>query len=221
MGKRKTDIDIEDGSKVFFTSDTHFNHKNIIGSCHRPFSSVEEMNKAIIDNWNEKVPTDALVFHLGDFAWGSNMKLYEDLIGSLNGRIILVKGNHDEKNLPKNTARLLELFEGITNQIYCLIEGRYVYMNHYPFLCYGGVYREDNDKVYQLFGHCHYGKIQTGLDMPRAKFLLPTQYDVGIDNNDYTPISWNEVDEKIKEQIKTDSNMTMWWKNNESNEVDE
>ena len=52
--------------------------------------------------------------------------------------------------------------------------------------------------VYQLFGHIHSGKGQTGLDMPRMNLLFPTQYDVGMDNNNYTPLSWKEVNEKIQ-----------------------
>ena len=65
--------------------------------------------------------------------------------------------------------------------------------------------------VYQLFGHIHSGKGQTGLDMPRMNLLFPTQYDVGMDNNNYTPLSWKEVDEKINRQIEENKNMTMWW----------
>ena len=54
-------------NKVWFTSDTHFNHIGIIKFCDRPFSSVEEMNQALIDNWNSTIPSDGIVFHLGDF----------------------------------------------------------------------------------------------------------------------------------------------------------
>lgn len=56
--------------KVFFTSDTHFGHKAIIGFCDRPFSSVEEMTEVLVENWNSVVgPTDT-IYHLGDFAFG-------------------------------------------------------------------------------------------------------------------------------------------------------
>ena len=57
-----------DGDKVFFTSDTHFNHTNIIQYCQRPFKSTDEMNEAMIDNWNSVVGEDDTVFHLGDFS---------------------------------------------------------------------------------------------------------------------------------------------------------
>ena len=64
----KVDFKYNDGSKIFFTSDTHFDHANIIKFCDRPFKDVEEMNWKLIKNWNDKVPQDGLVFHLGDFA---------------------------------------------------------------------------------------------------------------------------------------------------------
>lgn len=55
--------------------------------------------------------------------------------------------------------------------------------------------------VYQLFGHVHSGKNAKGKDIDRLKFLFPTQYDVGVDNNDYTPISWEEVNGEIEKQL--------------------
>ena len=53
----------------WFTSDTHFGHKNIIEYCKRPFSSVEQMNEMLIKKWNNKVKVDDIVFHLGDFSF--------------------------------------------------------------------------------------------------------------------------------------------------------
>ena len=74
-------------------------------------------------------------------------------------------------------------------------------MNHVPFLCYGGTYRDQKGLVYQLFGHVHSGRNGKGKDIERLKYLFPTQYDVGVDNNDYTPISWYEAEEKIEKQL--------------------
>lgn len=59
-----------DGSRVFFTSDTHFNHTNIIRFCNRPFKDVSHMNETIISNWNRVVGPEDIVFHLGDFCLG-------------------------------------------------------------------------------------------------------------------------------------------------------
>ena len=60
----------EDGSNIFFTSDSHFGHENIIRFCKRPFNSVREMNEELIHRWNSKVRPNDIVFHLGDFCWG-------------------------------------------------------------------------------------------------------------------------------------------------------
>lgn len=80
--------------KYFIISDTHFNHANIIKYCNRPFKDVEEMNKAIIKNWNETVSNNDVVIHLGDVALGSREEA-KKIIQQLNGRKILIKGNHD------------------------------------------------------------------------------------------------------------------------------
>jgi len=90
---KKVDIKYTDGSNIFFVSDTHFGHSNIIQFCDRPFASVEEMDYNLIKNWNEKVPLDGLVFHLGDFGWGGYQE-YKKIRDQLNGKIILIKGNH-------------------------------------------------------------------------------------------------------------------------------
>jgi calcineurin-like phosphoesterase family protein len=73
-----------------------------------------------------------------------------------------------------------------------LIDGWHIYLNHYPFLAYVGAYNEKR-KVGQLFGHVHYYNDSKGLDSERLNELFPFQYDVGVDNNNYTPVSWKKV----------------------------
>ena len=194
----KVDFKYNDGSKIFFTSDSHYFHENIIKFCDRPFKDVEEMNHKLIENWNNKVPHDGLVFHLGDFAWGGYDQ-WKSIRDQLNGEIILIKGNHDIKNMTATAEE--ELFKFSTQQMLIEIEGRKVYLNHYPFLCYAGTYRDPKGLVFQCFGHCHSGPEKKGMDIPRLQYLFPTQYDVGVDNNNYEPISWNEVNEKIGKQL--------------------
>lgn len=199
--KNKYDFNIENAENVFFTSDTHFNHFNIIKSCGRPFNDENEMNEALINNWNAVTNEDSVIFHLGDFAWG-NYKKWKEVRDRLNGHIILIKGNHDWKNGPQNEEQENELFDYVTQQMYLRIEGRQVYLNHFPFLCYGGTYRTPESVVYQLYGHVHSGEnSKGGKDLPRLENAFPTQYDVGVDNNKYTPISWRLVDIRIQDQI--------------------
>lgn len=198
MKKQNIQTNYSNGSNIFFTSDTHFDHTNIIGFCNRPFKSIEEMNETIISNWNNKVGKDDIVFHLGDFSFGNgNAKQFID---KLNGKIILIMGNHDFKNLKQKD---LELFYHYSQQMFIKIEGQKIYLNHNPFLCYGGTYRREGDEVWQLFGHVHSGPYsKDGLDNERLKMLFPFQYDVGVDNNNFTPISFYELKDKITEQIK-------------------
>ena len=156
------------------------------------------MNYKIIENWNNKVPSDGIVFHLGDFAWGG-FPFWKNIRNQLNGEIILIKGNHDEKNLTPTASE--ELFKYVAPQMKIRVEGRTIYLNHYPFLCYAGTYRDPKGLTYQAFGHVHSGPGAKGLDVDRLKMLFPTQYDVGVDNNNYEPISWAELNEKISKQL--------------------
>ena len=78
----------------FFTSDTHFGHKNIIHLAERPFKDVQEMNEMLVKNWNDTVSPNDTVFHLGDVALGPIRESLE-YIRRLNGDIRLVIGNHD------------------------------------------------------------------------------------------------------------------------------
>ena len=88
------DYNYSDGSKVFFTSDHHFGHANIIRFCNRPWSTISEHNRALIANWNAVVPEDGIVFHLGDFCYkGGGFPAMWWIKGQLHGRIILVRGN--------------------------------------------------------------------------------------------------------------------------------
>lgn len=189
MSEKKYKFDPE---HTFFTSDTHFGHANIIRFCNRPFKNVEEMDEALIENWNQVVSDDDTVFHLGDFAFGGS-NVWKSIIPRLNGHINLIIGNHDRKNLRQG---YMSSFGMVVPQLQIEIEGNPIYLNHYPFLCYGGSYRG----VWQLFGHVHSGPNAEGLDISRLKTLFPTQYDVGVDNNDYAPISYKEVKAKIEYQ---------------------
>jgi calcineurin-like phosphoesterase family protein len=82
--------------KIFVIANTHFNHANIIKYCNRPFNSVEEMNETMINNWNNIVSDQDIVYHLGDVFIGGN----PELLYNLKGRKRLVVGNHDALKNP-------------------------------------------------------------------------------------------------------------------------
>ena len=82
-------------TKFFFTSDTHFSHKNILSFGIRPFSTLEEMEEVLINNWNRKVRPGDIVYHLGDFFLGKDPEKACQILDRLNGQKFLIKGNHD------------------------------------------------------------------------------------------------------------------------------
>ena len=125
-----------DGSNLFFTSDTHFYHGNIIRFCNRPFKSVEMMNETIISNWNNTVGQDDIVFHLGDFCLGGSAE-WNKILDRLNGKIYLIMGNHDLKNIRQG---YIGRFEHVAMQMHIEVGKQKIYLNHYPFLCFDGGY---------------------------------------------------------------------------------
>lgn len=188
-------------TSIFFTSDSHFFHSNIIKFCDRPFENVEEMNEALIDNWNKTVGPKDIIYHLGDFCFAGSAE-WHSILGRLNGRIHLILGNHDEKNLRQG---YMQLFEEVTYQSHICVGPDNFYLNHYPYLCYPG----HHSHTYQLFGHIHSSPYRfNGIDSNRSKqTLTPTQYDVGVDWNNFTPISYEELIKKLEFQVTNNVNM--------------
>lgn len=180
---------------TFFTSDTHFNHANIIKFCNRPFKDVEQMNDVMIANWNSVIGKDDTVFHLGDFCLGSAAE-WTKILDRLNGKIYLIMGNHDLKNIRQG---FISRFEHVAMQMRIEIGKKRIYLCHYPFLCFEGSYKDD---VWQLFGHVHTRRSNSGIDAGRLQYLYPTQYDVGVDNNNFTPVSFGQVKRIIDKQVE-------------------
>ena len=180
---------------TFFTSDTHFNHANIIKFCNRPFKDVEQMNDVMIANWNSVIGKDDTVFHLGDFCLGGEAE-WTKILDRLNGKIYLIMGNHDLKNIRQG---FISRFEHVAMQMRIEIGKKRIYLCHYPFLCFEGSYKDD---VWQLFGHVHTRRSNSGIDAGRLQYLYPTQYDVGVDNNNFTPVSFGQVKRIIDKQVE-------------------
>lgn len=197
------------GNGLWFTSDTHFYHNVIIEYCKRPFKTIEEHNQKLIDNWNAVVGPDDTVFHLGDFCLGGAPK-WREIREQLNGHIILIVGNHDDKN---RTQGIDALFDYVTYQMRINVDGRTVYVNHFPFMCFAHWNSEKYPRehlAFALSGHVHLQKNYEGSDKPILNHYLPTQYDVGVDFNNYTPVSWEEINNKINYQIDNHCNLQCW-----------
>ncbi len=154
-----------DASRVFFTSDTHFNHTNIIDYCQRPFRNIYDMNETIIANWNNVVGPDDIVFHLGDFCLGGADE-WNRILDRLNGKIYLILGNHDLKNIRQG---FIDRFEHVAMSMCIQIGKKKIYLSHFPYLCFDGGYNHD---VWQLFGHVHIRHYNTGIQGNRIKIII-------------------------------------------------
>lgn len=165
---------------IFFTADTHFGYENIIFYTKRPFKDREEMNQKLIENWNKVVGKNDVVYHLGDFAFG-NFRFIKEIRHRLNGKIHLILGNHDYRN---NIDMLKSVFASISDmkEIYIEEYQQLFVLCHYPMRTWHGSH---NGSI-QLYGHSH-----------GTLLSLPGQMDVGVDSNNFKPLSIEEVIEKI------------------------
>jgi calcineurin-like phosphoesterase family protein len=178
-------------TKVFFISDTHLQHKNIIKYCNRPFKTVEEMDSTMIKNWNSVVGPNDIVFHAGDFCFGKKSD-WTYLLNSLNGIKYLAAGNHDVNITSSLFQSVQQSFNiRIVGDPEIVSDGQRISINHYPMLSWYQSHRGS----WQLFGH-HHG----GLSNKKSVKLSPNQMDVGVDIHNFTPISYEKVKEIITKQ---------------------
>lgn len=133
---------------IFVISDTHFNHRNVITYSGRPYSDVEEMNKDLISRWNSVVSKNDIVIHCGDFALDKNSTI-QNLRNQLNGRIILVRGNHDEHGIIWYQTRGF-LYAKRARLKLVLPDGAVDVFSHYP-----PQKEVVNPNYFYYFGHVH------------------------------------------------------------------
>lgn len=176
---------------IFFTSDDHFYHK--LMKEQRGFESIEEMNETLIENWNNKIPEDGIVFFLGDFAF-SNKNRIEEIANRLNGIIYFVKGNHDKKKIVSNVKKFISLdslediwVEDVNEQ--GKKEYQHVVLCHYPV----HTWNRKHYGSWHLFGHSHGMFEENHSDYYNTNRMI----DVGVDCHNLTPISYEEVKEII------------------------
>lgn len=168
--------------KIFFIADTHFGHAEIIGYENRPFADVGEMDEAIIRNWNETVTEADTVFVVGDFSVYTKEKTTE-ILGRLKGHKRLVMGNHDTES---EQFYMDCGFEGVSR--YPVIYDGFWILSHEP------MYINSNMPYANIFGHVHANPIYS--DYSAQSFC------VCCERINYTPIAFEEIRDKIKEEIK-------------------
>ena len=187
--------------KVWFTSDLHFWHKNICKYCNRPFETMEEMNQALIDNWNSVVKEDDTVFVLGDMGFCGYDKL-EPLISQLNGKKYLIQGNHDSDKI---VFRLYEanIIEGYYKMHEVTIisdeecPDQQLTLCHFPMIDWPNKERG----AWMVHGHQH--------QLPETPSCSVMHWDVGVDRNGLKPISFEQLKINITTQFVNRNNENM------------
>lgn len=168
--------------QVWFTSDPHFGHTNVLKYCNRPYKDTDEMHESMIAKWNGRVGPDDVVWMLGDIFFCGEDEAVE-ILSRLNGAKHLLLGNHDKRI--RNSKKIQGMFTEIYPDLHSTyINGQYVVMCHYPLLSWDRAFHGS----YMLHGHCH-GTIPFD---PRYRRL-----DVGADCWNYAPVSWSDVSRKL------------------------
>lgn len=179
-------------SDLYFVSDLHFYHKNIISYCNRPFGDVEYMNKRLIEEWNKTVPKNGIVFMLGDFCFTDSKEKWVKIVEQLNGIIYHISGNHDKycimasrpNNYISDTNDRVDILEITVNDDEMSDGYQEITMCHFPMLAWNNSHRNS----WNLYGHVHGA-------YPNPKYFT---LDVGVDNvakltGQYRPLSYEEI----------------------------
>lgn len=177
---------------IYLTSDFHFNHDREFIYKPRACESVHEMNGILITNFNEIVSDDDDVYILGDLMLGGPDKLNDGLnmLVALNGKLHLVRGNHDTDKRWAAYSMLPNVVEQ-SNAIYLKYKGFHFYMSHYPTFT-ANLEKESLKRcTINLYGHTH----------QQSNFYndIPFMYHVGVDSHNNCPVS---IDEAIRDMYK-------------------
>jgi len=187
---------------IWFTSDTHFGHRNILKYCSRPFKNVWEMNYQLIENWNSVVQPDDQVLHLGDFSFLPK-KQAREILQCLNGEKTIVTGNHDSEMLEKDFSDLISFFPKATLQLYIMKNPSVrSLLDHVP----GWPSRQDEFEIevshypeaiegnhdFHFCGHIH----TQWRSWERTDGTII--YNVGVDEWDHHPINIEDIIEDMK-----------------------
>ena len=192
------------GQRLFFTSDTHYNHANICSAttkwtdpvtC-REFKSLEYMNAHLVGNINEMVGQDDVLFHLGDWSFGGfeQIELFRNQIVCRN--IHIITGNHDH-HIENNREGIQSIFSSVNKYLNLIVkynvgtplqdEARFALM-HFPIASWDNMARG----AIHLHGHVHFEADK--------RIGVGKMMDVGVDGNGLYPIDMSEVLKLMRNQ---------------------
>lgn len=211
---QKIHIELEKGQTIWFTSDLHFGHRNILNFCNRPWEDEKQMGKALIQNWNDTVGDNDIVFVLGDTFWFNHSRDIQKVLSQLKGKTIyMIPGNHDDFEVYHRALQYSKVDDSrivlCQDIVACWITEenkpkREIWMSHYPMMTWP--HRENG--AYQFFGHIHSRPDRDeGVDQDLP--LHWNQCDVGCDFWSYVPVSLEELEKFIS--IKK-ADYDMWQK---------
>jgi calcineurin-like phosphoesterase family protein len=183
---------------IFVTSDLHFNHNREFVWKVRGFNAIDEMNETIVKNWNATVGKDDHVYVLGDLCLGggdlSVLAANKMLIESLNGKLHIIRGNHDTESRVRMYETCANVVDDVKWADMLCYKGYHFYLSHFPTLT-GNLEKETLKQcTCNLFGHTH----QTTnfyLDMPYL-------YHVGVDSHNCYPVSLDNIIQEMKAKVK-------------------
>ena len=185
----------EDKENIFFTGDLHFGHANVIAFDNRPFKTVEEMDAELIRRWNNKVGKGDLTYVLGDMIWKARNDDAPELIKSLNGQIILIKGNHDRFLHNAKAKAALAGIKDYDDICVSLEDGtkKRVILSHYFTPMYNG----HRYQAIHLHAHSHFTD-EADFEVDFAKRLNSIGcrneiYNVGCMYWNYEPVTLDEI----------------------------
>lgn len=179
---------------IWFTSDTHYGHKNIIKYCGRPFQYVTDMDVQMISNWNAKVAADDIVYFLGDFIFYKSEEAILSILLQLNGKIFFIRGNHDHKkviNILQKTPNVIDirdLYELKVEDDDVAYGKQFITLCHYPLLTWNRCHHG----AWHLHGHCH-GSLTLDSHVSRM--------DVGVDTNDMHIYSYDDIKKFMEDKV--------------------
>ena len=167
---------------TYFTADLHFGHANIIKHCNRPFATAEEMDEALIANWNNTVTVRDEVYILGDLTMLPALKAHEYLT-RLNGRKYFIRGNHDK--FLKGFEQYESDFDWIKDYFVLRTNTHRLVLFHFPIIEWDQYYRG----AIHLYGHVHNSATSAAL----LQGLKGLAFNVGVDVNEFKPVSITEI----------------------------
>lgn len=187
----KLHIQLEEGQKIWFTSDLHFGHRNVIRFCDRPFIDEKDMGLKLIENWNEQVGENDIVFVLGDTFWFNDSRSIKKVLDKLNGKTIyMIPGNHDDfehyHRVDTERIKLLPDIVVMWLQEFNSNKKHEIWMSHYPMM----TWPHRDTGAYQLFGHIHSKNGGRPGNFDQHLPLHWNQCDVGCDKWNYKPVNW-------------------------------